>query len=486
MRLDGSGAFRGVDRISTAPDGARINAVLFPSADRIIVAGRYSGTLTLDGNRVTSRGNDDAWIAGGFPRIVPPEDDPYGEDEFDLGTLGAHIHWRCTALVRRVLGDPELRCPGVFKHGAVPSGAEDIFTHTTPNATLTSGTEVDEFVFELPVITDSGYGADHDDIRPDTDPFRSDNLEPLQECHAVQRLAPGPLGSPSRNEIWVTTAGQLTVSIFPTANEFAVRPVSLTNERVRVYSGRRLLDDITVSSRGQATITCPIDVHSLSELRVTFGEREPGDGARSTADLGGYTMEIEYRIDARRGIPEWARDEFDIRNLGAFAPAGCTPGSFGGFPSCVPGFVPRFETPHPRLPRPDCLADGPGCWELTWFEWAEDLERFELTLDLPQQMEIRVLNDQGQVMTSASSKSFPNEPDRRELVELVADLKPGLYFLAVNGPPATIGVSIGIAEAEKVIPPRPRFGGLGVLPIGLLALTMFLLGMIFLRAVQRR
>lgn len=486
LRLDGLGEVRGVDRVGSGMDNTRINTVLSPSADRILLAGAHAGTLTLDGNRVTSRGFNDAWIAGGFPRIVPPEDDPFGDEVFDLGTLDAHIHWRCTALVRRVLGDPDLRCPGVFKHGAAPNGAEDIFTATAANATLASDTEVDQFRFELPDITVSGYGDDHADIRPDTAPFRSTEPEPLEECHAVQRLAPGPLGAPSRNEIWVTTTGQLTVNILPTANDFAEQPVNLTNERVRLYSGSRLLDDITVSSRGQAVITCPVDVHSLSDLRVTFGEREPGDRPRADADLGGYTMEIEYRVDARRGIPEWARDQFDIGNLGAFAPAGCAPGRFNGFPFCVPGFVPRFETPHPRLPRPDCLADGPGCWELTWFEWAEELERFELTLDMPQGMEIRVLNDQGQAMASASSGSFPNEPARRELVELAADLGPGLYFLAVNGPPATIGVSVGIAVAGQGVAPAPRLGGLSVLQLGVLALLMFVLVLVILRIMRRR
>lgn len=487
IRLDGSGGILGVDRVSSAPDGTWIEAVASPAPDRILIGGRFRGTLALDGNRITSRGDEDAWIAGGFPRIIPPEEDPYGDGVHPIGPLGSHIHWRCTPLVRRVLGDPNLRCPGVFKHGAAPQGAEDIFSATLTNATLASGTEVDEFSFSLPNITNSRLGDDHADIRPDTPPFRSSEPEPLRGCHAVQRLAPGPVGAPSRNEIWVTTAGQLTVRIDPMANDFAERPVSLTNERVRIYDGRRLLDDITVSSRGQAVITCPIDIHELANLRVTFGERDPGEGPRSIAAQGGYTLEIEYRIDARRGIPEWASDRFFLGEMRAFAPAGCEPGRFGGFPNCVPGFVPRFETPHPRLPRPDCLADGPGCWELTWFEWAADLERFELTLDLAQGMEIQLLSAEGQMITSATSALSPNAPERREFVELAADLEPGLYFLAINGPPTKIGMTVGLSEQPPSLPRPPlRFQSFGLLTIVIVGLVMALLGMLFVSLMNQR
>jgi hypothetical protein len=203
-------------------------------------------------------------------------------------------------------------------------------------------------------------------------------------------------------------------------------------------------------------------------LDLTFGERT---GARAESDLGGYSLLIEYRIDAERGIPDWVLSWPDERMMRSIAPLLCPMGFGGGgrFPDC-PDLPAGFAVFHPRFRTPDCLADGPGCMELSSFFW-DGQSPFSMRMRLPAGFEAGVLDAARNRMASAKSAAARNAKGPIPSVDLSANLKPGLHFLAVKGPPGNVSAFLsGVAGA-----PAEAIPGTGTGRFRLPALAVFLL-----------
>lgn len=100
-----------------------------------------------------------------------------------------------------------------------------------------------------------------------------------------------------------------------------------------------------------------------------MGERST---QRAEIATGGYRINVDYVIKVVRGIPDWVISWFDERNVRSVIPLPCAGGGIGGvpgrpdFPHCGSGtnIPPVMTLPHPIDPGIDCLADGPGCWDL--------------------------------------------------------------------------------------------------------------------------
>jgi hypothetical protein len=412
-----------------------------------VAAGTFLGTITHDTVVSTSAGDTDGWLGVVRPHVVPP--DPDGTE----GTPGpttlagpTHVHWRCSSAILRRLGARELQCLDIFQNGASSRGAEDVFSARLDNLTLHTTTDVDQFVFSIPDPDDPALPAPHADISPSTPPIPSPSPQPLLECGAVPRRDFGPDGRV--NLIYVTTAGQLVVTIIPTVNAHAQQGVVLDGESIHLYDGARRLDDITHGSSAQVNVQCPRGRYGLRDVMVSVGERAT---PRSGDSLGGYSILVEYRIDAQRGIPAWAAGEADGRAASRVLPLRCPGG--GRFPLCGGAFS-GFDIMHSGLPGLDCLNDGPGCMQLFAFDWPDGNQPFSLALSAPAGMEVTLYDGARQVLAHGMVAKPPAP------LQLDASLAPGVHLLQVRGPDGALHATLRPATSAQPRPGLPSPGWL--------------------------
>jgi len=387
---------------------------------------------------------------------------------------------RCTREITRALGEPypDTECLHVFEDARVPvitpsRSAEQIWSLVVPDLSLHSREDEDYFALALPDLADRRWGLHN--IHPEGVRVRGalqDDYEPevMPECGSVQRQAFGPTGRD--NTIYVNISTELVITARPVANAVADEPADLSGERVR------MLDVPAPEGAGSSlsrVTSCPRAVHGLEEVRFAL-ERVVMEGAedprRSLDATGGYEIEVSYLSTARRGIPDWARDVNDGQGL---RPLPCLPVQIGpgvgpgfaglpgnlsrlpggfpgtmgaGFGPClsIPGLLrPGLLLPHPRTPRlPGCIADGPGCRELSYFDLAAN-ERFRVfNLFSEKVLSVSILDQSGRVVARATS--LPVElmnsdqvpvqqaPKGPQHVLDLSNLAEGSYFMQVDGP----------------------------------------------------
>ncbi len=351
-----------------------------------------------------------------------------------------HLHARCPYAQTRRSGDPypDTRCEGIFEDGVAPRFAEEIWTRDITDLSLHGTGDVDFFRIELPEIADPAYMDN--DINPAHIRARfagRPDYEPavMPECGAVQRVDPGPVGA-NRN-VWVNISTELVLEVVPEGppdNDVSPRPVTTDGEQIHAYvenDGRIARDpEIFTGSALRKRITCPQDVHNLYEIVFSFGERENPDGSPSPRELlatGGYKLSASYVSTIERGTPEWAQDPGVTGRLncsgvrpfsgsGGHFPFGIDivglPGNFGSplFPLCGISDFDRFGffERHPRVPTPNCIADGPGCFSTYFFYWPEGNVPFDMAFAAERELLISLIDKNGDILTE--TQLSPNSP----------------------------------------------------------------------------
>jgi subtilisin family serine protease len=360
----------------------------------------------------------------------------------------------CPEEVRRDVGDPDLLCPDVFENGFASSGAVLLWELVIPEQTL-GFEDRDFFLVGLPDPSDPADGG-HSDVSPSG----ASEAEPLRDCFFYDREE---LGEP----IVVSVAGRLYITVVPVSHagsETPIRPDEL--ELLTLYG------DATNSGEGlRAVIECPRERQELEEILFSFGERA---GSR-TIGAGGYEIQLTYRLDVTRGIPERWVEVFDppvgpmpCLRATAGLPLG---GDLAGldvaafiprddFPYCgiLPGAdVPILDIPHPFDPG-ECPPNAFTCPQVFVVRWPEtqqafdvrfigsadlefelldaDLQRIAQALPLPPGSGVLAL--EGPVAATGQLANSGSEDVTKQL--LVRDLAPGLYALVVDGPPGNYRV----------------------------------------------
>jgi DNA-binding beta-propeller fold protein YncE len=375
------------------------------------------------------------------PGCVPPGDRYERNDRIEaiahVDEVWEHLAARCPRTITRELGEPypDTECPGIFENGVAPSGAEEIWNLVVPDLSLHGTTDRDFFEIALPDLRDPVWGLD--DINPEEVRIRAAGdptytPEPMPECGAVQRRDPGPSGRD--NTVWINVTTTLTITASPTdgsSNAITDRTLDTSGEAVRVYRDGEPAPAASTGTRLVRHIVCPRDVEGLGPVELSFGERTRADGSfdrRPLEALGGYELRLTYLASIDRGIPSWAREHNDGRGIrtipclprpGAFPGPGGLPGGSGGFlpggrqgfggfglfPLCLgrPGSGPITIFPgHPRTPKlPGCIADGPGCMELSRFRWGADRQDLDLLIRAPVDLKVRLLRADGKEVARA-------------------------------------------------------------------------------------
>lgn len=394
----------------------------------------------------------------------------------------SHLKKVCPRWVVRGSGTypEENSCPGIFEDGVAPRAAEEIWTLSIPNLSLHSGLDRDFFRAALPDFTDPAYEVNDINTRAVRDAFSDlDSYTPatMPECGSVRRTDPGPRGADRRTSVNVATEFLIeVVPEGPPANDVAPRPVETAGEQLFGYTEGEdgVVRDMTVFSGGRYSkrVVCPKDLHDLDEIVFSFGEREPVTARELTA-TGGYRINMKYVSMIDRGVPPWAEDPgitgrldcFGLRPIPFGGPGGRFGGasSFGGFPAgsrfpfcgfdlLSPG---GFFERHPRLPTPECIVDGPGCFSQFYFYWPGGaILNFGFLAETP--LLISLIDEAGQAVSEttlsgsvpigqlvqfqdADLTAFPSRNGDGSIDLLggqlfAADLAPGYYGLKIEGP----------------------------------------------------
>jgi len=326
--------------------------------------------------------------------------------------------------------------------------------------------EADFFEIDLPDPADPADGG-HADLRyagslaPDP--------EPLQECGRYTR--PGLFGDEP-----IFTEGTLRITVVPEANTLSVTPVGVSEEILRAYDVPGV--GTMTSEVGYPTLEIPCPRGNGNDnITFSFGVR---GNDRSYFDLGGYRLDIEYRIQITRApntdaAYRFFRPDESITSLGC---VGTRP-DFGAFSTSGPisfpnealplcGITPRpdwnVSYKHPRnIGRtPDCISCN-DYYVLNWSKESTLQMNFSSTKDLSYslldakgtQLQEAVFVQEGGGLESAplripigmagavqiGSGAPAAEPEIEKQL-LIEDLEPGSYILRITGDPASWSVSM--------------------------------------------
>ncbi|MBT8062562.1 MAG: hypothetical protein KJO85_07745 [Gammaproteobacteria bacterium] len=410
------------------------------------------------------------------------ERDRYEYNERDEHAATLTERWtflgnRCPRYITRRTGEtyPDALCLNVFEDGRAPPNvasrrAEQIWRLQVPDLSFHSRDDSDYFSLNLPELDDPAWGLH--DINTQSTRIRGAlaadyEPEPMPECGSVQRQAFGPTGRD--NSIYVNVSTQLVITALPVANAVADDPANISGEHLRFLD---VADPEGTGPLQSRVISCPRDVHDLDDVRFAFEyfQVDVSDPVRRPyAHTGGYEFDISYITSIRRGIPDWARDFNDSRglrplpclprglgtginfgsNMNNFS-AGFAGGFAGGFSNCLstPGIMrPGLILPHPMTPGLGaCIADGPGCMELSYFDFAANALFRSFTVFAREALLLTVLNEAGEIVAQAASMPYEMADSDQGRWQQGADLRQhtldfsnfqeGTYFLKVEGRPS--------------------------------------------------
>ncbi len=266
------------------------------------------------------------------------------------------------------------------------------------------------------------------------------------------------------SSIYVSIATRITITIEATdgsTNTLTPRTLGLSDEVLHLYRGSESVDSVATGRALSKSIECPSSEHGIMSLRFSFGERDRARLRELTA-TGGYQIRLSYITDIVRGVPSWAVD---------LGPAGrpprgllCRPtqrgpdfvGGFGGvgafsgalaelpqftFPICIGGagglFVGDFLFPSRPGINPDCLADGPGCWEYFLVQWPVGYQGLDVLIRSPSPLTFELFDEQRKLITRSQVMS-PNNQSSAAVQRLrLPPLAEGLYIMRIEGSPAS-------------------------------------------------
>lgn len=385
---------------------------------------------------------------------------------------------RCPHALIRGSGEryPDAICEDVFEDEQPPSlvpslAAEQIWTMTVPDLSLHSREDEDFYQLPLPVLSDPRWGLA--DINPASVQMRG-RLQPdyrptvMPECGSVQRNAFAPGNRDST--VYVNVSTELVISARAVANATTGEAAVLTSESLSIPGQPPGPPSLSVS------ISCPRQAHGMDQVPIAlehFVRSGVIDPLRPLEDSGGYELEISYIATARRGFPEWADGENGGQGVrptpclpiqigpgigvGGLGIQGAMAGNLGRFRgnlmSClsIPGLLnPGMRLPHPGLPGlAPCIADGPGCRELSYFDIGDAVRGKVIRLFADRLLQVAVLNLQGRTVAKAHSlpimQNFQDQTAQQgKLSETgenqldLSNLVPGPYFLLIEGPPGDL------------------------------------------------
>jgi len=320
--------------------------------------------------------------------------------------------------------------------------SQEIWTMRISNLNLHSGTDGDFFRIRIPNPSDPADGGHR----------------VIEECSVVTRI--DLMGS----LINVLMGGILTIRVI------GVHPPSLGGESIGLYPDGVSCDD-NLSSGGplQKLIYCPRSDHNLSELVFSFGERSDRRNAPVT-----YEIELEYKVDITREIPEWVYDQAE--GVGGVVSGAPCPGGF--FPHCVPDPSTGragFEVAHPlgTFTCPVAVCDPPP--DFFVFRWPATSD-FDVKFTSTADLKFELFNAAGTRIGEALAReaaprmtpgvsllhvllamifSWAAQADDIEKQLFIPQLEPGLYVLIVSGPQAIYAVDYLPPPEVQIGPPGP-------------------------------
>ncbi len=368
---------------------------------------------------------------------MEPNDEP--AKATDISPCWRHYHARLPDRSRRGW-DLARQGEGIFEDynnldSVPPMTTADVWTKSLTGLSLNSEIDRDFFRTWFP---DPRYYSGSNDIRPKHRRLADGTPKSMPECDVVQRQSWSPgTGSELVN---VSLSGRLDVTVIPTvsAGDSAVDP---SDEVIYVY--RDGASPPVASGNGPAlrlSIYCPQSGTGLAldEVLISIGERAE---VRPWSRYGDYTLQLDYIIEARRGIPKWVNELAEFEGLRTLLGLPCPlPGS-GAFPHCASGPEPRVELVHPHTPRLfDCIADGPGCWDPLLITLPTPMKRMEMLFSAHPKMTFELYDADKKVIAQAKpfAKEESQDGEPRLASRLLVDkLQTGHYVLMVNGPPGS-------------------------------------------------
>ena len=315
--------------------------------------------------------------------------------------------------------DASGRCPGVYEdfvRGPLPRSAADRWQLGLTGLTLHSGADQDFFRVTLP---DPRAYAQTRDIRPAAERATLPDASrwvPEPECDWLYRTDFG-------GRIAIATVGRLEIVA-------VLRAGTGPMDELRIYRGGIFDRGLSRGPALRKTLFCPKTYLGLSSVVFSFGEM--GES------MGDYALKLLYTIEAYRGVPEWVRTVTTAAGMKAIVDLPCADG--GSFPACTGGAGGRgrLEVAHPIAPRfPDCIADGPGCWETVLLNWPAVSIAFDVIFTADPRVQFE-LYDSNQKLV-ARSQAMPNipAPTGQMSFRLYAPrLSAGLHVMTIKGPPA--------------------------------------------------
>ncbi len=441
------------------PGDDRLESVVVNASGDIFVGGFFADRIRLLGRDYTAIERD-ALIA----KVVVAErvdDDPFEDDNTPATAAEIDDNWvfeqRCPAwLARRVADDDN--CEGIFADGAIrnsagelvgpPKGSEMAWTQTITGRTLTDTADFFRVSFPTPL--------------------------PIEECGNTQAQDPGPAGRD--NTVNINWTGRFTAKLVPVLAADASGGVS-ENEPMLLYRGTTAEPTLFNRTAGVWRVDCPQDVHGLANITFSVGEgRMRDDFAR-----GAYNIELEYVIEIERGIPDWAHE------FGRFLGLGLLPDFAGSLPDNI--FDLQRNFPSRIIDNlQNCIADGPGCWELFTLHWPGGDAPLNIDLSHSPGMQFQLLDAaQNLIAEQQGLQQSPQQNLQQSFAALnsvqrsalsVAALPAGTYYLAVGGQPGHYAMSYQGVAAMPALDDvtQPAFNP--ALLIGLLiVLVIFLIGL---------
>lgn len=435
------------------------NAVItiaHPTNDSLYIATNYTSMISMTGETIS------APLSSNVLAKLRVRPDLPSEDACETGVDGiatpceldawTHIDWLCSYNIRRHFVNPDIRCPGIFENGFAPRRAEDLWFIERPDMALETTTATDFYRIDIP-----DPASIHPDVRSrEVIVAHPDAPEPLIECGTVQRKDIAIGGRD--NDIYVSVTGMLNISVEPQSNASLRRPIGTSDEEIHIYNGSTRVDSIATGSRLSKTILCPRS--DPAEVSIGKGLRRVGfsvgERASPRAEIatGGYRINVDYVIKVVRGLPDWVISWADERNVRSVLPLPCAGDGIGGvsgrpdFPFCGRGGIPPAMTlPHPLDPGIDCLADGPGCWDVLTFDWPYDNMPFEMNISVPEGMNVSLVDINQKELASTKNQQHTSKTFS------INKLAEGRYFLAVSGKPGsyTVSYTLPVLNQPKIV-----------------------------------
>jgi len=458
-------------------------------------------------------------------------------DAVTVNETWVHLHERCPLSEVRGSGRsyPDTICADPFENRTRSLHAEEIWTMEIANLSLHSRTDEDFLLIPLPKLSDPIYQLDDINTVEIRERFgHHDTYEPqvMPECGAVLRKAFGPEGI--SRDAYVNVSTELVIQIIaeePPESSVAPRGLQVAGESLSIYADGERNPSYVRGSRLIKRLHCPQSRHDLNAIAISLGEYIDGSDdrprLRDVLATGGYKVSLSYISSIDWQTPRFV-DEFEgTPRLGCIGTGRFNGGP--GLPSLGMGsssfnFIPQFHFPFcadfgrfgffdqfPIDPGRNCLADGPGCWDFSRFQWPETETLFDLFLIGTEPLELALISSDGKPIESRVLGTQFSPQQLRELTSIdleefslpgtsdiklystrmqISSLSAGNYGLSIKGNPGKYAISmltpVVVVDNNETQPTEPEISSdnktFFLLTFIVLIVAVILLSFMFARA----